>query len=313
MEKIIFKISTKGERYGGVHKVDSTSVSLGRAYDNDIIIEDVFISPHQLQLIFHEDVINLEILDAVNPVFINHRLVESDSCLIRPGDSISIGRTQIEVLTEHSVISPTRQQFMSCWSQARKISPLIAIATLLLCCAAESFANFMQSSTDLAWREPAYMTLFSAAMLSLWAGVWALTGRLLKHQSLFFVHLFFTSVVTGVFIFISPIAEFIDFNASQVLPGEIANYVIGFSFFVILLKINLTLATNLQSSTRAAVLSSLVLFGLAFAGIRYYDEGFEHRQIYPTAIKPPFAVFSSLVSIEEYFSEVKLIDYDDDK
>lgn len=316
MDKLILKITTRGERVGAVYKHgDAKSLNgellIGRAYDNDVIVDDSFVAAHQFRIRVEDSGVKVEIIDPVNPIFINGRLIETPSRMAKIGDIVSVGRTQIALLTEHSEVAPTRQQFVSSWSRAGKISPVLALIALLVYSGTESFATFFQTSTDLEWREPAYMTLFSAATLFVWAGVWALAGRLLKHQSLFFVQLFLTAVISGAFIFVSPIAEYIDFNANDTTAGEIANYVIGFLFLVVLLKINLSVATNLQNSTQAAVLSGLFLFGLTFAGVRYYEGEFSQEQVYPSTIKPPFAVTRSPISIDDYFTELQQLEHDD--
>lgn len=314
MEKLILKVGGRGDRASAIYKfvhqdMHPNGISIGRAYSNDVIIDDAFVSATQFVLSANDQGTLLEVVDAINPVFINRRLIKSSTVYVNPGATISVGRTHIEVLTSHSEVAPTRQQFVSAWSRAGKISPVIAFMALIIYALLESFAVFFQTSTDLEWRDPAYLTLFSAAMLFVWAGVWALAGRLLKHQSLFSVQLFLTSVVSGAFIFISPIAEYIDFNANDSLPGEIASYGIAFLFFAVLLKVNLTVATNLQHSSRAAILSSLFLFGIGFAVVRYYQGEFSQEQSYPMTIKPPFAMVRTPLSIEDYFSEVATIEH----
>lgn len=308
MGKLIVKISSRGERSPGVFKFHEHELTVGRAYDNDVVIEDPFLSPHQFRLTHEMDHVLVEVIDSVNPVFVNQRLLEGTSCVLSPGEMMSVGRTQIRVFAQDAQLAPTKRQFMSSWAQPGKISPLVAILTLLICCTVDSLASFFQSSVDLQWREPAYMTLFSAAMLVVWAGVWAVAGRIFKHISLFYVQLFLTSIVSGAFIFVFPLAEFIDFQTNEVLAGEVASYVIATLFLFALLKANLAIATNVQNTTRAALLSSLFLVGLTFAGVRYNLDDFDSEQSYSASVKPPVFLLSRPASIDDYFAKLRDIE-----
>ena len=100
MGKLIIKVITRGERVGSFYKHDDLNsptgeISIGRGYDNDVIVDDSFVAPHQFQVSVDDSGVEVEIIEAVNPVFINHRLIESSSGMAKIGDIVSVGRTQI--------------------------------------------------------------------------------------------------------------------------------------------------------------------------------------------------------------------------
>jgi len=58
MEKVILEIIQRGVHQ--YHKVDSFPVTIGRAFDNDIILQDVTVSPHHLVITEDDGKISLQ-------------------------------------------------------------------------------------------------------------------------------------------------------------------------------------------------------------------------------------------------------------
>ncbi len=295
---------TRGDSSASISKISDQRTRLGRAYDNDVIISDPFVAAHQFELVKLEEHYQLNITESANPVFRNHKLLESESCVLNPGDSVVVGKTRIDMLRADANVAPTKQQFMSSWQLSSKVSPAVAIGTLLGCSGIDAAMTYWQTSSTLQWREPAYLALFSVGMIFVWAAIWALVGRLLKHQSLFFVQLFLTALVCGLFIFVFPLAEIVTFNANGAAVGDYIAYLAGLGFIVLLLKANLTIATNIQRTGLAAGFVGVFLVGAVFLTERYSDADFEYQQDYPATIKPPFAVARNPVPIDEYLSDL---------
>ena len=295
---------TRGDSSASISKITDGRTRLGRAYDNDVIISDPFVAAHQFELVKLEENYQLNITESANPVLRNHKLVEGEGCVLAPGDSIVVGKSRIDMLRADADVAPTKQQFMSSWRLSSRVSPAIAVGTLLTCCGIDAVMTYWQTSSTLQWREPAYLALFSVGTIFVWAAIWALVGRLLKHQSLFFVQLFLTTLVCGLFIFVFPLAEIVTFNTNSAAVGEYISYLAGFGFIVLLLKANLAVATNLQRTGLAAGFAGVFLVGAVFLTERYSDADFEYRQDYPATIKPPFAVVRNPVPIDEYLSDI---------
>ena len=73
MAKVILETIQRGvHRY---HKIDSFPVTVGRAFDNDIILQDVTISPHHLVITDDNDGYQINNLTDENGTKINHKKI----------------------------------------------------------------------------------------------------------------------------------------------------------------------------------------------------------------------------------------------
>lgn len=74
----------------GVRLAEARVVTLGRALDNDVIVDDGSVSRHHARLVPRGDHWMIEDLDSAHGTFVNgHRTTSS---LLRPGDRLQIGR-----------------------------------------------------------------------------------------------------------------------------------------------------------------------------------------------------------------------------
>jgi hypothetical protein len=73
-------------------------VSLGSAADNDIRIEDAFISRHHAQIVSSSGESVLKDLNSLNGTYVNARKVSR--CALRDGDSITVGKLSFTFVTE---------------------------------------------------------------------------------------------------------------------------------------------------------------------------------------------------------------------
>ena len=305
MGKLILTISKKGERSSSLYKLDAGDTTIGRAYDNDIIIDDPYVSPHQFRLVTDDGDIRLEVVDEINPILVNNKVSDETSFVMKVGEILSVGKTQLQLLSEDTDVAKTKQQFMSKWPMLNRVGPMVAILSLLIYSLLSSLLDFLQNSTDLEWREPAYMALFVVVIVVIWAAIWAVAGRIYKHQSHFFVQLLVTSIVGILFLFITPVVEFIDFQSNKAVVGIIAGYVVVFLFLFVLLKANMVIATNSLRTSLIAFACSIFLVAIALATTQYSSDQFDFdRQNFPGTVKPPFAIFSKPVSIESYLESI---------
>ena len=74
---------------------DVASVTIGRALDNDVILDDASVSRHHARLVSREGHWQLEDLDSTRGTFVNSRRVGSG--YLRRGDEIRLGSVTLHV------------------------------------------------------------------------------------------------------------------------------------------------------------------------------------------------------------------------
>jgi predicted component of type VI protein secretion system len=84
------------------------SAAVGRAYDNDVIVDDPFVDAHALHITASEDgAIVVRDLGTTNGVFASDGTRLGESVSLHAGDVLRMGRTRIRVMRADSPVPPT--------------------------------------------------------------------------------------------------------------------------------------------------------------------------------------------------------------
>jgi Inner membrane component of T3SS, cytoplasmic domain len=304
MGRLIVQIAARNPRAQEFARSDGQMLTVGRGFANDLVLSDLYVAPDQLRFDYQDDHWTVAILDRTNAVLLNGVAVTDDTVAVKSGDRMTVGRTELAIFTEHHAVDSTRK-LLSSWFTPERVTPWHALGVLLAVSVFDVVTEFMQSSVDLEWKNYLYAGLFSTALLAAWAGLWAIAGRLLRHQPHFFVQLLVTTLVGLGCIFLFPIVDYLAFLTSSVAVNKVAYYVVGIAALTILLRLNLSFATNVRNTGLAALIFSCSVVGLGYAASRYMEEEFETEPDYSEVIKPPFAHLSGDRSIEEFLAEAR--------
>jgi hypothetical protein len=159
---------------------------VGRAFDNDVVLEDPHVSAHHLTLDRVEDGWRFEDLDSLNGVRHEGRSVRQG--LMRSGGRLRLGHTSLRVYAEDHAVAPALR-LGDAESRLASLGRLPIWGGVLV-------AYLVASAVDLVWSstEP-FEPLSAVGPLSLEvllfvvvAAVWALVGRVLRHHGQFFAH-----------------------------------------------------------------------------------------------------------------------------
>lgn len=304
MEALIIKHSKRSGRLSEFIKSTGTSLTLGRGFNNDVILSDHFISPEQLRFDYEEEEWKLKVLDNTNPVLINNKPVTEDIVTITSGDELIVGRTQLVLLTSHHPVERTRKIILSNWMSRKGLRITLPVLAVVSSALLAIFSEYLNATGKIRWGEEFAGGLIYVFILTVWAGGWALAGRMLHHKPNFFPQLFFTSLILAGLTIGGMFTGYAEYATSSSGFGNLVE--IGFLFFILslLLKYNLTFATELKRRglISFSVVAILVLFVVAFGKLN--EREFNTRPDYSGSVKPPLAKWSSDKSMENYFNRV---------
>ncbi len=74
------------------------AVSIGRAPDNDVHVDDITLSAHHARIYTYFDTSYIEDVGSTNGVYLNGKRVQKH--LLHPGDVVQLGKTQLRVEDE---------------------------------------------------------------------------------------------------------------------------------------------------------------------------------------------------------------------
>lgn len=165
-------------------KITQLPATIGRAYDNDIIVDDPFMNAHHAQIERNQlDEIILSDLDSANGIYVKDRRV--DVGIITGNETFSLGRTQVRLRPINFTVAPEK---INAASYRYRLWPL-AILFLILIAAKDLFTQWLYTS------EPGDLTTYISASIStpaavlVIAGLMAIIGKLFYGQARFILQL----------------------------------------------------------------------------------------------------------------------------
>jgi hypothetical protein len=305
METLIVQVGLRRGRAPEIARSVAGELRVGRAFDNDLILGDPYVDPHQLRFFRNDNNWYVESLERTNPVLVNGVAQLAKPVIIRAGDRLSIGRTQLWVIFESEVVEPTRKLLLSSWLHQNRQGVVLPALALLVVVLLDAGSEYLLSAIHLDWKPYAYGALISALVFLVWASAWAVLGRVLQHQHHFGAQLLVTVLVAAIGSVWLHVPEYLEFATSDALFTDVLSYGGVAVAFVVLLKCNLFFATHIGNSTRVAMLVVAVIAGLLFTTVQYNSDSDNDQPEFSTVLRPPPAPMVRRVSIAEFMDDVE--------
>lgn len=281
------------------------ALTVGRGYANDIIVDDPYVDAHHARLRRDETgTLVLEDLGSVNGLVAGDGSRQS-RVVVRADTTVRIGRTSLQFRDAGAPLPPALPLplpiggFLPVPRWARGIGGLLgvtALATGVVVVAVWLGDYGKETGTSVVGAGLGFL-----AIAAVWAGIWAIAGRVVIHRFRFLAHLAVTSVITlavvaystaagwGVFLFPdSPLATPLGVTVLLVLVAALVSAHLG-------------LASRLSRRRRwtAGVVTSgvLLLIGLT---VTWADEGqFSDVPTFAATIEPWPVAWLPTVRVEK--------------
>ncbi len=133
MAKVILETIQRGIHT--YHKIDSFPVTIGRAFDNDIILQDVTISPHHMVILEKDDSYQVLNLSSENGTTINKEKIGSDPVNITLPTNLRISDLKARILSSDMPVEETKLKDCSgffCFFSSPIWALLLLISTVAL-------------------------------------------------------------------------------------------------------------------------------------------------------------------------------------
>lgn len=305
METLIIQIGLKQGRNADIYKLKERELYVGRAYSNDIVLTDPYIAPQQLRIyrygIGSEELSwHINILDATNPVLVNGEPVDSATQTVRPGDSITVGRTTMRLYSDEHEVEPTRKLLVSSWLHTAAQNAWVPTCLFALVCLTDSLMSYSFSNTDGEWKEHGMNSIAGMGMLLAWVGFWSIVGRVLRHQPHFSYQLLVTTLIAAIGLSQTPIELFAEFLTDSTRVRTIIAYAFGTALLAYLLHYNLFFATNIKHTAMLAFCFSAGLFLLVFLFSEFEENKSRSVPEYSSTLLPPAVNPRAARSLDHY-------------
>lgn len=284
------------------YKFDALPIRIGRAYDNDLILDDAYIAPYHAEITQNEaGAIIIQDLGSKNGV-LQHQQRHS-SFTLNGDDLLHLGHTQIRVRSvDFAVAAELEKSHTHPWDGAK--AGLFGIAMIIGSTLVSTWLTVIEQSATFTYLFAILMVL---AVVLLWSGCWAFAGRVMSGQARFGRHL----LIAAAGIILMDIWDVISLSAAYMFSLEIFTrygshimmLIVAAMIFSHLLTIHPHhLKRMLKISAGIALLGSAIILMS-----NYQRDGIWADELYMSHLLPPEVRLSGNQTVDSFMQEAKTL------
>jgi hypothetical protein len=304
MEIIIEEIS-HGHKLLSRHKFASHNITVGRGYDNDIIISDPHVCADHLQLHFNGEHWLINDQGSINGSYLEDSKDNVIQHQVRSGDIITIGKSQVRfVFPSHPVsesiaISP----FEGLINLARH--PMVLALSMTLFAFIGGWIINLNNVNEVTLTQILVPTIGLTLGFALWPAGIALVSHLTKHDGRFWTQIGISFIFFNL-MWLSDIFEnIVHFNTSSNTSMLWLLAIIPLFLAFCLFWLNCYVGFHMTLRRRSVVSLSLVLllFGGSFIVQLSKQPDFNPRPQFDTTIMSPAFLFTPSSDVQSFVSD----------
>lgn len=276
-------------------------VTIGRAIECDVVLDDPFVAAHHATLEDTDGTIALHVGDTVNGARISHRqLKAAERAALSAGDVVHIGATRLRVRRAIDPVAPERELTRE---PPQSRIPLVALVIALsVWGAAERWI-----ATDPGGRIIDYLPVVIGPVLALavWCGVWALGSRLFQHHFDYARHARIASSYWLLSAITATALPIVAYAFGWAFPSRIAGIASAGVLWAMLLA-HLTAVLPARRRGMTIAMAALFVAGVALFLTRNYqvnDRFF--GELYVSTLAPPVLRVASPVAPARFIDEAR--------
>lgn len=286
--------------------VTDRELNVGRAYDNDLILDDPYACAHHARFRWVEGALQVTDLQSVNGVAVGDR-ERTPQQRLQSDERLRIGRTQLRFRRTDFQVAPAQvdHQTINFFRVLHK--PLYQAVVLLLAIASVVLEAHLESVTKIEPVKfvPAVVALL--AMVMVWSMLWSFASRLVVQQWRFWTH---SAVALTAYLLLQGTEVgwgYFAFAFGVDGGGRPFFYLMSLLFLGLLIFLHLHFVSIApwQKLARTAAGVAVVVVGLTAAIHLANKDDFSRWPQYDVALKPPAFKLVASRSSDEFFQEVQ--------
>lgn len=304
--KLIVEIRRHGDDEDALHQVFTRfPVTIGRGFDNDIILNDAFVSAHHLQVDFDGRTCSVSDPGSENGFMVNGHPPTGRHMTVKSGDTLTIGQTEVRIYKPDHQVAKAMPLFKDSPIFKWVAHPLNVWACFVLAVLATVYWAWLEIwVTDAEGLTLAGAAAGTIGVIVMWSALWSVGGRLAHHRAHFKSHV----TLICLYVIAGTVAWFIevyaDFLTSESAFSQLLTYAINFSLLALLLYGSLKLATRM-SRRRRRVLAGFFSFGV-MAGVFIFSvvsaKNFNQQPMYPATLEPYLTSLAPAQPVKDFMA-----------
>jgi len=307
--QLIVEVLDRRGHVASRHRLDALPVTLGRGYGCAVILDDRYVSPEHARVEADVDgALAVVDLDSLNGLREAGRAARAHRIAIQAGTRIRLGQTVLRFcFSDQPVPAAVREAGESVTVGGRSLSPRHGLALGGAAALWVGWLTYLGSFDGERVAGAAAAAIGMSLAIALWAGIWALLGRLLVHRPRFSLHIGLAGLAVILSIAIGLVSGYAQFFAPQAtaidpVAASLEVLVIGG-----LLAGSLSLATALPRARRLAIGYGLSVgfAGLGWLAIATFDSSSERAARFEGEVKAVGEPWVLTVTPDRFFLDVE--------
>lgn len=287
-------------------RISKPVIRIGRALDNDIIIDDLYIDPHHVELdISLAGSWHVVDLDSKNGTQLGRNSVSKAD--IVSGNELAIGKTRVRVFDKfHQVPSALSLRNLEQLLLSFSSTPLLT-GSLVVLAILPSLTLYLQSYAQEIQPDLYLLASFSAVLASVITGAfWSFLAKLLRGQSRIIISLTIAMIFTIISAILTPVIGIIYYNFPGSPGADSIEMLISAVLFGVYLFIMMTLTTRLsQKYIRiTAAITTLSIITILFVSQIFNSDPFNAYPKYDGVVNSPQFLLRSGISPYDYLENL---------
>jgi hypothetical protein len=306
---VIIEVLAWGGKSQRHFRVEGPSITIGRGYENDVVLNDSHICANHLRLDAVDDGWQLSDLKSLNGVeIIKNPSTEGEpfSNLLADGAEIKIGRTRLRIIADTHPVEAAKElhRLEKEVGQLNRFS--IWLPLFLLALVVDIASLYAHSFVEWQWKNIIPTVLATQVIPLMLALFWSVLGRFLREESNFLGHYSLILLASLVFSASGWLVGIIGYNLSAAFLVSTVFPLFVLLLVAILLSANFALATNMLARQRwAASIGFVALILVISIATQMQQWGeFSPYPEYFSAIELPALQISGAESVDEFINSL---------
>lgn len=303
--EVAIEIVTRGEKVLSLHKFSGQKVTIGRAYDNDLVLQEEHICPHHATLSLDENGdMQLTDISEINGIKDKHSKPLGKFVKVSSGDVFVLGKMFIRVLQPNHAVTPAKR--LNIFEDiSRSINHWYwALLTVVVFYCTSLLQTYLDNYHQVFWSKLTVQVLFVVLACMLLPLFIAIVARIFKKDVRFFGIVVFSFAILLSWQAITSVGNVLLFNWGGGALLAIAGSILEYGVFAALMWGSFYLASNL--SLQRISLFSVGLTVLLASVMYLNDKGEDKVVLFPqfsTKILPTSLLFATPESVDVYIED----------
>jgi hypothetical protein len=168
---------------------DGSLLRIGRAHDNDLVVDDPYVCPHHLELELQHGQPQAHDLGSLNGSYLGHSKIRQQHMSLSDGLNLHFGHSRLRFHASGSQVAATLRDTTRMGLLSLLANPWVLLGLAVLALLTLYASELLDNPAP-----PELLTLaegmsYPVIGIFVWAGFWALMNRILSHRSHFPAHL----------------------------------------------------------------------------------------------------------------------------